>query len=461
MKNALGRQVQHWIARGRDRHIRLAVTGLSRAGKTAFITALTHQLLHSATQDNLPLFQVAREGRLLGAKRVLSPQLLTPSFAYEQGMAALSSQPPHWPEPTKDVSEISLALRYQPNRGASKLLGQTATLQLDIVDYPGEWLLDLPMLTQDYADWSSQQLALMQGARQSFAGDFAAAVAKLEVNQSADESMLATLAAHYKDYLMACKQQGFQWLQPGRMVLPGELEGAPVLAFFPVPWSLEVMKAAPAGSVGEVLLQRYSAYQQQVIRPFYRDYFTKFDRQVVLVDCLTPLNEGAEAFADLQQALTQLMHSFRYGKRSLFRRFFSPRIDRVLFAATKADHVTPEQHCHLIALLKQLIQSAQQEAAFEGIGFDCMTLASIQATKVGSVVYQGHRYPALQGIDLNGQTIQRYPGEVPAKLPNAEFWQRQGFSFLSFAPQPFEQGEKLPHIRMDKALQFLLGDKVE
>lgn len=34
------------VNRGVDRHLRLAVTGLSRSGKTAFITAMVNQLLN-------------------------------------------------------------------------------------------------------------------------------------------------------------------------------------------------------------------------------------------------------------------------------------------------------------------------------------------------------------------------------------------------------------------------------
>lgn len=38
----------------------------------------------------------------------------------------------------------------------------------------------------------------------------------------------------------------------------------------------------------------------------------------------------------MRLALTQLMQSFHYGQRTLFRRLFSPVIDKLLFAATKA-----------------------------------------------------------------------------------------------------------------------------
>ena len=97
-----------------------------------------------------------------------------------------------------------------------------------------------------------------------------------------------------------------------------------------------------------MLEARYHEYQQKVVKAFYKHHFATFDRQIVLVDCLQPLNAGDEAFYDMRQALEQIMHSFRYGRSSFLRRLFSPKIDRVLFAATKADHVTPDQHLSLI-----------------------------------------------------------------------------------------------------------------
>ncbi|MDI5568743.1 YcjX family protein, partial [Salmonella enterica subsp. enterica serovar Kentucky] len=42
---------------------------------------------------------------------------------------------------------------------------------------------------------------------------------------------------------------------------------------------------------------------------------------------------GPQAFNDMRLALTQLMQSFHYGQRTLFRRLFSPVIDKLLFAA--------------------------------------------------------------------------------------------------------------------------------
>ena len=49
--------------------LRLGVTGLSRAGKTVFITALIHNLLKGG---RLPLFSAEAEGRI--ARAYLEPQ---------------------------------------------------------------------------------------------------------------------------------------------------------------------------------------------------------------------------------------------------------------------------------------------------------------------------------------------------------------------------------------------------
>ena len=50
--------------RAMDRHLRLAVTGLSRSGKTVFITSAVSHLLDG---HGLPFLQAVHDGRYLGA----------------------------------------------------------------------------------------------------------------------------------------------------------------------------------------------------------------------------------------------------------------------------------------------------------------------------------------------------------------------------------------------------------
>ncbi|SFC95382.1 YcjX family GTP-binding protein [Pragia fontium] len=461
----LQNEINSLVNRGLDRHLRLAVTGLSRSGKTAFITAFVNQLLNVNNGARLPLFSAVREDRLLGVKRIPQKDFAIPRFTYDEGLASLYGTPPSWPTPTRGVSEIQLALRFRSNDSLLRHFTTHSSLYLEIVDYPGEWLLDLPMLEQSYLEWSHQMNGIRQGERAEWAKPWLALCAKCDPLGPVDENLLADIAQEYANYLLRCKQEGLHFIQPGRFVLPGELAGAPVLQFFPWP-DISVQNESRLAQANKrtnwgMLKARYEYYCQHVVKGFYKDHFMKFDRQIVLVDCLQPLNNGPQAFNDMRLALTQLMQSFHYGQRSILRRLFSPCIDKLMFAASKADHITPDQHANLVSLLQQLVQEAWQNAAFEGISMDCVGLASVQATDSGMIEHQGTRLPALKGYRLDdGQPLTVYPGEVPARLPEPAFWQQQGFHFDQFRPKPMSVDTPLPHIRLDAVMEFLLGDKL-
>lgn len=124
---------------------------------------MVNQLLNLHAGARLPLLGAVREERLLGVKRVPQRDFGIPRFTYDEGLAQLYGDPPAWPTPTRGVSEIRLALRFRSNESLMRHFKDTSTLYLEIVDYPGEWLLDLPMLAQDYLSWSRQMTGLLQG----------------------------------------------------------------------------------------------------------------------------------------------------------------------------------------------------------------------------------------------------------------------------------------------------------
>ena len=89
----------------------------------------------------------------------------------------MAASPADWPARTTDICEVEIDIRFVPAGALGFLLGQigsgAATLKLKIVDYPGEWLLDLPLLTQSYADWSRATLQLCRrGMRAGIAREF-------------------------------------------------------------------------------------------------------------------------------------------------------------------------------------------------------------------------------------------------------------------------------------------------
>lgn len=204
----LKNELNSLVNRGVDRHLRLAVTGLSRSGKTAFITAMVNQLLNLHAGARLPLLSAVREERLLGVKRVPQRDFGIPRFTYDEGLAQLYGDPPTWPTPTRGVSEIRLALRFRSNESLMRHFKDTSTLYLEIVDYPGEWLLDLPMLAQDYLSWSRQMTGLLQGQRAAWSTKWRALCEGLDPLAPADENRLAAIAGAWTDYLHQCNRKG-------------------------------------------------------------------------------------------------------------------------------------------------------------------------------------------------------------------------------------------------------------
>src|SRR5437660_7502071 len=73
--------------------VRLGVTGLSRAGKTVFITALLHGPLRGG---RFPVFEPLASGRIAGAKLTPQPDDAVPRSDYE-GHVAPGVIRRHWP----------------------------------------------------------------------------------------------------------------------------------------------------------------------------------------------------------------------------------------------------------------------------------------------------------------------------------------------------------------------------
>ena len=449
--------------------LRLGVTGLSRAGKTIFITALVHNLL---TGGRMPGFTPLAEGRFIGAKLAEYPDATIPRFAYEQHLEVLTGKQPVWPESTRRISQLRVVLKFQSKNWYSGLAGPS-TLNLDIVDYPGEWLLDLPLLGMSFAEWSTE--ALERAHRPDSgkeAGPFLDLLASIDPHKDANDPDAERLAAAFTDYLRRSREHGaLSTLPPGRFLLPGDLEGSPALTFAPLPPAHGVRST----SLYAMLEHRYESYKALIVRPFFRDHFARLDRQIVLVDTLRALNAGPTAVADLEIALTAVLGCFRQGETNPLLRPFVRRIDRILFAATKADHVHHTSHDRLEAILNRLVANASKRARFAGAETKSLALAGIRATREGTISEGGETLPTIIGTPMQGETldgmsydgkteIALFPGDLP-EHPDSLFENGTpvALNFLRFTPpQKLDRNANgdvvLPHIRFDRALDYLLGD---
>ncbi|MBT8408731.1 MAG: YcjX family protein [Alphaproteobacteria bacterium] len=445
----------------RDTVIRLGVTGLSRAGKTVFITSLVANMLN---RGRMPQFLPAAEGRVLAAYLQPQPDNTVARFDYESHLDALTGRAPHWPEGTRRVSELRLSLRVQPAGLLSGLQGPR-TVHLDIVDYPGEWLLDLALLDKTYDAWSIE--TLRRAETRTFAAPFLKALAGTDANDRLDEKIAGTLSASFTAYLGAARDAGLSDHTPGRFLLPGDLEGSPALTFAPL-----VRPESPArSSLWREFDRRYEAYKREVVKPFFRDHFARIDRQIVLVDALGAINAGPAAVEDLRLAMRDILTAFRPGRNAfLSQLFLGRRIDRILFAATKADHLHHRQHPQLTAIMTALMEDAKTRAEFAGAETAAMAIASLRTTTEETARHGGEDLDMVRGELANGKRAAFFPGLLPsdpARLlsparSGAESWLDADYSIMDFAPRSLDlrPGEGPPHIRLDKAAQFLFGDKL-
>ncbi len=458
--------------------IRLGVTGLSRAGKTVFISSLVHNLLNGG---RLPLFEPVRSGRVSRVRLEPQPDDDVPRFQYEDHIQALVRQRV-WPASTRAISELRLTLDYQSASGWNRLFSP-GRLSIDIVDYPGEWLLDLPLLGQDFRTFSANTTDLARsGVRAQLSREWLTLAASIDVDAPADEMTARRLSEAFCAYLKACKtdERSLSTLPPGRFLMPGDLEGSPALTFAPLPDISE--DRAPKGSLRAMMERRYEAYKSVVVKPFFREHFARLDRQIVLIDALQAINRGQEATFDLERALRDVLACFRPGTNSLLSSLLGRRIDKVLVAATKADHLHHESHDRLEKITARLVDRAIQKIGMAGAGIEVMAIASVRATREATVNEGGHVLPVIVGTPMAGEKIGSeifdgarstavFPGDLPQdpevlfKPPGDGSADLPDINFVRFRPPALEEasgGLKLsvPHIRLDRALQFLLGDRL-
>jgi predicted YcjX-like family ATPase len=270
---------------------------------------------------------------------------------------------------------------------------------------------------------------------------------------------------------------GQSTLAPGRFLLPGDLEGSPLLTFFPMP--LASAERLPRGSLAAMMMRRFESYKSTVVKPFFNEHFARLDRQIVLVDVLGALNRGADAVADLERAMTAILKAFRPDANSWLSLLIGRKIDRVLFAATKADHLPASSHDRLEAILKLIVDEAISRAETEGAGVNALAMAALRATRETTARQGGEVLPCLRGIPISGETIGGqtfdgrteaaiFPGDLPidpaAALNAARNAKTTSLELVRFAPPkltdtlPDGKPTAFPHIRLDRALDFLISD---
>ena len=435
--------------------MRIGVTGLARAGKTALLTSLAANLLAMADgNDVLPALSARLAGRPFRVAVAPAGAAELPRFDYAAHLAALAADPPRWPARTDAVSLLALELRIGWTGLMSPL--PPRRLVLEFLDYPGEWLLDLPLLAQDFPQWSAATLRrLEQPGAAAVARDFLAFQRGLPARAPADEALAAAGHALYRTALVRLRDEaGLSFLQPGRFLMPAPGPEPPWQAFFP---------HTGDGALAGLLRDRFDAYRQSVRRQLQAPSFGRVDRLIVLADVLAALHAGPVAFADTATALGAVARALRWRNPLLGRLAeFLPSwlavgggIQRVAFAASKSDHVAERQRGNLAALVRRLTEVPDHAE------ISAFAIAGVRCTEDFVWTLDGRNVSAVRGRVLGDERLTRsYPGEVPDRMPEPAFWSHAFLAAPVFEPRRLPHGGRggVSQIGLDALLAFLLED---
>ena len=436
--------------------LRIGVTGLARSGKTVFTTALIDNLLKP---DRLRHLSAVAEGRYRAALLRPQPDDDTPRFDYEVHLAELTATPPRWPRPTRRLSQMRVSIRYAPRSLLARQFAETRTLNLDIVDYPGEWLTDLALLASDYAGWCRTAWPLIATAPPGAPHEaWRTLTQATDAAHPADETLARRLADGFKAWINAAPPEDWpvRRIAPGRFHDPGDLDGSPLLTFAP-------MRPAdpadvPADSLWRMMERRFDSYKRHVSRRFFETQFARLDRQIVLVDLPALAVAGPQAVPEFQSLLEDVLVSFRYGRVPWPWSWLASRIDRVVFAATKADLVPSDRHERMTGFLDALLFDSMNRARFNRASVRTVALAAVRTSVEQTVRRDGRDRLCVRGRPADEtEEVLHHPGTFPA-TPR-EVAEGERFRPLAFAPRPSADPTRaLPHARLDHALELLIGD---
>ncbi|MBN8980725.1 MAG: YcjX family protein, partial [Rhizobiales bacterium] len=142
----------------------------------------------------------------------------------------------------------------------------------------------------------------------------------------------------------------------------------------------------------------------------------------------------------------------------------------------------------LEAILGRMVELAVAKAEFAGATVDVVALAAVRATREALVKQGRDELPSILGTPEKGEMsggetfdgateAATFPGDLPTDLDalfssadgfrglSATIAEKADYRFLKFRPPAIERATveepALPHIRLDRALQFLIGDRLK
>ncbi len=430
----------------RRERIKIAVSGSNGSGKTYFIASAINQLLSGKKIQRL-----ARERNIEFVGRLISDNnhvnLIDDNNNSKSGSgSAVISQFPYrtivdiskgeegkWLGSTTGVSRALIELEIKSN---NKFFANRF-LEIEFIDYPGEWLSDLQLYGKSFSDWGDEVIADIRTSSQKreFAKDWLNSLSSLDIYSYSDGTNDEEIVENYRKYLKSLLLNGFTFVQPSRHLYQTSVADPSIILFSPLP--KPKFLNAHEDSIYSRFSRRYTRYLKEYVLPVYESWFKDFDRQVVLLDLFKPLAHGKNSLNDLSGSIWQIVQLYKYGSNNILKYLTGRKVDRVLFCATKSDLILENQRENLLKLLSNTVEEASRELKLQNIDTTILAVASVE----------GRLKNAIDDNLIIPDKIENVIGNLKIGKANPpEF--------------PERDIEALKHINMDIAIEKLIGDKL-
>jgi hypothetical protein len=306
----------------------IAITGLSRAGKTVFLTSLADNLEKNKDWQSE-----------LNYKTAFIPE--GQSFNYKQYRKKIIEG--KWPSGTNKLSNLKIELRG---------LNDKIIKRLNFIDYPGEWILDFKLLNMDFVQWS-RDCYNIYGEREELAIFYK--------TLDLEDSTLEELSRLFKKGLKDLKEKAhFYNLTPGRFIMPDGEEDNEKMIFFPmnlVECSNKELRKIQQTDRYKQCEKNYKYYRKNYIKI---KEFKNFDKQIVLIDIFEMLYNGHDANQNIQEAIKAMFRQYEYERYAVLNKIGSlfgiKAINDTAIVATKSDLISSDHIDNYEMLLDKVVE---------------------------------------------------------------------------------------------------------
>jgi len=412
-----------------NKKMNIAITGLSRSGKTVFLTSLADNFVNN--QDWMKSLGYATANIADGQ-----------SFNHNQYIKKIKKC--EWPKGTSKLAELKIELFDKNNKKIQTL---------NFMDYPGEWILDFKLLKLKFEAWSMDCYNLYGSL-----DEMSEFYTKLETVQSYSKSDMIQLSNLFKKGLKELKENAhFYNLTPGRFIMPDGEEDEEKMIFFPfkLDGSVKQLNKLQKNKIYKECESNYNFYKKNYIKI---NKFKNFDKQIVMLDLFEMLYNGEDAYDNIQQAIKHMFEQYEYQQQAAWAKvysYFHKTINNTAIVATKLDLISSKYQDNYKMLLDELVEGTIKKKTTIPRSHRFVMSSLVTTTKKGDNI--------LVANLENGEKNKEFIIPLPASVVDCKWG--KGAIPLNTVTQPFhKEYSKLEPLRTDKmldVLQYIIKDKID